>query len=155
ELESIAVAQPGVERVQSQGFGTGAQLIVTFSRASEFSAIPLEMEERMTQRAVLIGGASVSVRGQGPGFSSGFGSVGMATFRIRVLGYSFAGVEQLALDLKERLEKIPRVREVDINTTSNMFGRDRAFAITIEPDRPALARYGLTSRDLAVAVARE
>jgi multidrug efflux pump subunit AcrB len=155
EMESIAVGQPGVERVQSQGFGTGAQLIVTFSRASEFSAIPLEMEERMTQRAVLIGGASVSVRGQGPGFSSGFGSVGTATFRIRVLGYSFAGVEQLALDLKERLEKIPRVRDVDISTTSSSFGRDKAFAVTIEPDRAALARFGLTARDLTGAVARE
>ena len=156
ELERIAVGREGVELVQASTFGTStAGLQVTFTHDAEFSAIPLQMEEDMTQRAVLIGGASVSVRGQGPGFSSGFGSVGMATFRIRVLGYSFAGVEQLASDLKERLERIPRVRDVDINTTSNMFGRDKAFAITIEPDRPALARYGLTSRDLAAAVARE
>ena len=37
---------------------------------------------------------------------------------IKVLGYSFSGVERLALDLKERLEHIPRVRDVDINTSS-------------------------------------
>jgi HAE1 family hydrophobic/amphiphilic exporter-1 len=156
ELERIAVGRPGVEMVEAQSRGTSAAgLTVTFSKASEFSAIPLEMEELMTQRAVLIGGASVSVRGQGPGFSSGFGSVGMATFRIRVLGYSFSGVEQLSLDLKERLERIPRVRDVDNSTTSSFFGRDRAFAVTISPDRPALARYGLTARDLNAAVSRE
>jgi HAE1 family hydrophobic/amphiphilic exporter-1 len=156
EMERMAVGRSGVEMVQTQSFGSsGAFMQVTFSKASEFSALPLEMEERLTQRAVLIGGASVSVRGQGPGFASGMGSVGMATFRVRVLGYSFSGVERLAMDLQERLERIPRVRDVDISTTSFAFGREKAYAITIEPDRPALARYGLTSRDLAAAVARE
>ena len=156
EMERFAVGKPGVEMVQTQSFGsTGAFMQVTFSKATEFSALPLEMEEMLTQRAVLIGGASVSVRGQGPGFASGMGSVGMATFRVRVLGYSFSGVERLAMDLQERLERIPRVRDVDISTTSFSFGREKAYAITIAPDRPALARFGLTSRDLASAVARE
>ncbi len=110
----------------------------------------------MTQRAVLIGGANVSVHGQGPGFYSGMGSMGMASFRIRVLGYSFSGVEALARDLKERLERIPRVRDVDIGTTSFGYGGgEKAFAITIEPNRAVLAQYGLTAQDLTYAVGRE
>jgi HAE1 family hydrophobic/amphiphilic exporter-1 len=155
EMEAIAVGQPGVERVQSRSNGiTGAMMQVLFTREHELTAIPLEMEERLTQRAVFIGGASVSVRGQGPGFSSGFGSSSMASYRIRVMGYSFAGVEQMALDLKERLERIPRVRNVDVATASS-FRSEKAVGVTISPDRAALSRFGLTSQDFGFAVGRE
>lgn len=155
ELEALAVGRPGVESVRSRSNGiTGAVMQVMFTREHEMTAIPLEMEERLTQRAVFIGGASVSVRGQGPGFSSGFGSTSMASFRIRVMGYSFSGVERMATDLKERLERIPRVRNVDISTASG-FQRERATGVAIEPDRAALARFGLTSQDFGAAVARE
>ncbi len=75
-------------------------------------------------------------------------------FRMRLKGFSFAGVEQLALDLKSRLERISRVQEVNINAGS-FFSRERAFEVTLEPDRAALARYGVTAADLAGAVARE
>jgi HAE1 family hydrophobic/amphiphilic exporter-1 len=154
ELEDVALGQPGVEQVVAFGNGTASRMTITFTRESEFTAIPLEMEERLTQRGVLIGGANISVRGQGPGFSSGYGSVSMASFRIQVLGYSYDGVERLAEDMKERLERIPRVRNVDINTSS-FFGREKSYAVTITPDREALARYGLTARSLQQAVARE
>jgi HAE1 family hydrophobic/amphiphilic exporter-1 len=155
EMEAIAIGQLGVERVQSRSNGTsGAMMQVMFTREHELTAIPLEMEERLTQRAVFIGGASVSVRGQGPGFSSGLGSSSMASYRIRVMGYSFSGVEQMATDLKERLERIPRVRNVDISTAGG-FQREKAVGVTIVPDRAALARYGLTSRDFGAAVSRE
>jgi multidrug efflux pump subunit AcrB len=155
ELEALAVGQPGVEQVRSRSNGiTGAVMTVTYTREHELTALPLEMEERLTQRAVFIGGASVSVRGQGPGFSSGYGSSSMASFRIRVMGYSFAGVEQMAVDIKERLERIPRVRNVDISTASG-FMREKATGVAIEPDRAALARFGLTSADFSAAVSRE
>jgi HAE1 family hydrophobic/amphiphilic exporter-1 len=155
ELEALAVGQPGVEQVRAQSNGvTGAVMQVIFTREHELTAIPLEMEERLTQRAVFIGGASVSVRGQGPGFSSGYGSSSMASFRIRVMGYSFAGVEQMAIDLKERLERIARVRNVDI-TTASSFRSEKAVGVAIEPDRAALARFGLTSADFGAAVGRE
>ncbi|MBK8248379.1 MAG: efflux RND transporter permease subunit [Gemmatimonadetes bacterium] len=155
ELENIAVGAPGVERVDAQSYGAfGAGVRVLFHRDQELTALPLQLEEAMTQRAVFIGGASVSVRGQGPGFSSGMGGGSIASFRIRILGYSFAGVERLALDLKERLEGIPRVRDVDINSSS-FFSREKANSVTITPDRDALSRFGVTARDFGVAAARE
>jgi HAE1 family hydrophobic/amphiphilic exporter-1 len=155
ELERIVVGQRGVEQVRTQSFTSGTAFMrVLFTREHELSAIPLEMEEKLTQRAVFIGGASVSVRGQGPGFSSGMGSSSMASYRIRVMGYSFSGVERMAMDLKERLERIPRVRNVDISTAAG-FQREKAVGVTIQPDRAALARFGLTSADMGAAVSRE
>ncbi|MEO7963663.1 MAG: efflux RND transporter permease subunit, partial [Gemmatimonadaceae bacterium] len=155
QLEEIAVRAPGVERVSAQSFGTGAAgMQVVFSRVAEYSSLPQELEEQLTQRAIFIGGASVAIRGSGPGFSSGMGASSSATFRVRILGYSFAGVERLAKDLKERLERIPRVRDVDINAAS-FFSSGKSFAVTLEPDRRALARYGITAADFSAALARE
>ena len=156
EFEALAVDAPGVERVVTRGgnqFG-GAQMQVWFRREDAFTGRPQQLQEILTQRAVFVGGVSVSVQGDGPGFSTGFGGGGSVSFRIRILGYSFSGVERLALDLKERLERVSRVRDVDINA-AGFFSRERAYEVTLVPDRPALARYGLTAADLAAAVARE
>ncbi len=155
ELERIVVGRPGVEVVQAQGSATGGYVSVTFTDEAARTSIPLVLQEEVTQRAALIGGASVSVAGRGPGFANG-GNIGTAqTFRIKLLGYSFEGVQRLAIDLKQRLERIPRVRSVDINAAGFWFGNDRSKDITLTPDRGVLASYRLSAQDFAGAVTRE
>lgn len=154
EFERIVVGVPGVEQVVTVANGDRAVMQVLFAKQAGLTALPSELEEALTQRAVLIGGASVSVRGSGPGFSAGYGGGGSVSYRIKVQGYSFGGVEALARDLKERLERIPRVRDVDLNAGS-FWGGDKSYTVTLVPDRAALAHYGLSARDLADAVARE
>lgn len=155
DLERIAVGWEGVERVIAQGNGQDiAMMQVLFTRASEFSAFPSQLEDALIQRAALIGGIAVNVRGQGPGFSSGIGSVSMSTYSIRSFGYSFDGVGDVAADLKKRLERIPRVREVSV-TSSQMFGREQGYEVTLSPDRAALAEHGVLASEFARAVARE
>jgi HAE1 family hydrophobic/amphiphilic exporter-1 len=155
EMEQVVVGREGVEEVTASSRGTfGAGMFVSFKRAYEFSAIPLQLQEELTQRAVYIGGASISVQGQGQGFSSGGGAGSMSTFRIRVLGYSYAAVAQLAEDIRLRLERITRVRNAVV-TSGSFFGGDRAYAVTLDPDRDALARYGVTAQQFASAVNRE
>ena len=153
EFERIAVGRAGVEKVETRGGGSRANLLVTFTKDAALTALPPLMEEEMTERAVLVGGASIAVRGQGPGFFNGAGGSSVA-YRIKLLGYSFGGVERLALDLKQRLEAIPRVRNVNINAAS-FFGSERAVSVILNPDRAALARAGITSGDFAAAINRE
>ena len=155
EMEAVVVGRQGVEEVVAQTYGTfGAGMRVSFTRAEDVGAIPLQLQEELTARAVYIGGASISVYGQGNAFSSG-GSVGtMSNFRIRVLGYSYAAVAELAEDIRGRLEQVTRVRN-PIVTSGSFFGGDRAFAVTLEPDRGALARYGVTAQQFSSAVQRE
>lgn len=153
EFENLAVGKLGVASVQTNGSISGGRMVVVFTEEAAMTAIPLAMQEEMTQRAIVVGGARVSVSGQGPGFFSGGGSSG-ASARIKLLGYSFSGVEELAKDLQRRLEVIPRVRDVNINAGS-FFGAERTIFVTLVPDRAAMARYGVTSRMLAAAVSRE
>ncbi len=154
EFEALVLDRPEVEQVATQGNMTSAFMQVLFTRDGGLTAVPLELEEMLTQRAVLVGGANISVRGEGPGFYAGGGGGSSVSFRIRVLGYSYSGVSALAEDLKSRLEQIARVRDVTI-TSGRGWGNERGYAVTLEPDREALNRHGVTSQDLAAAVARE
>ena len=154
DFESIVVGRPEVEQVRTQGSTTRATMNVLFTREGGFTAAPLQMQELLTQRAVLIGGASVGVFGQGPGFSSGGGGGSFSSFRIRVLGYSYDGVARIADDLKSRLERITRVKDVRI-TSGGYFGSERGYEVTLEPDREALARNRLNATMLVQAIGRE
>jgi HAE1 family hydrophobic/amphiphilic exporter-1 len=154
DFEAIVVGRPEVEQVATRGDLTSASMQVLFTREGGLTAVPLELEERLTQRAVLVGGANISVRGEGPGFYAGGGGGSSVSFRMRVLGYSYSGVTELAEDLKRRLEQITRVRDVTI-TSGRGWGNERGYAVTLEPDRDALHRHGVTSQEFAAAVARE
>ena len=153
DFERLVVGEPSVEQVITTGNRDGASMQVVFTHAEEYGPEPYRLQEVLTQRGVLVGGATISIQGQGPGFYSGGGG-SSSTFRIKVLGYSFGGVQQLAYDLKSRLERIPRVKEVDANAAS-FWRKEKSFNIVLDPDRAALAQYGLTSRDFAGALARE
>jgi HAE1 family hydrophobic/amphiphilic exporter-1 len=155
EFESIVVGRGEVEQVQTFASGTtSASMQVLFTRDGGMTAVPLELQEALTQRAVLVGGAQVGVYGDGPGFSSGGGGGSFASFRIRILGYSYEGVGRIADDLKTRLERIVRVREVRI-TSGGYSSGERGSQVTLEPNRAALARFGINATQLAQAVARE
>lgn len=155
EMEAVVVGREGIEEVVAYATSiSSAGMRVSFTPAAELTAIPLEIQEVLTARAVYVGGASIFVAGQGPAFSSGGGGGSSSNFRIRVLGYSYAAVAELAEDIRTRLERITRVRNAVV-TSGSFFGSDRAYAITLDPDRDALARYGVTASDFTQAVFRE
>lgn len=156
EFEGIVLGRPEVEFVQAtSGDGKSAQMRVLFTREGGLTSVPLELQELLTQRAVLIGGASVGVYGEGPGFSSGGGGGSYSSFRIKVLGYSYEGVSAVANDLKRRLELIARVKEVRITAGGYYSGSERNFVVVLQPDRSALAHAGLTAADFTRALTRE
>lgn len=156
EMEEIVVGRSGIEEVVAQSSGAfGARMQISFTHDAEFTIIPLQVQEDLTARAVYIGGASIYVSGQGPAFSSGGGMSTMSTFRIRVLGYSYAAVQELSEDIRGRLEKIARVRNAYVTSGGFWGGGGNAFAVTLDPDRNSLARFGVTAQDFTAAVARE
>ena len=157
QLEAIAVGQPGVALVRSTGSPRSGNVQVEFTAAGSTSEAPWVISDKLTERAVLIGGTeNVSVTkpegAQGYYNSSGGGSGGSQY--IKLLGYSYEGVLQLALDLKGRLELIPRVRDININAGS-YYGSDKSVSVSLVPDRVALGRVGATAQDYSGSVARQ
>lgn len=155
EFEALVVGRPEVEQVRATSSGgTGAQMTVVFTREGGFSAAPLELQELLTQRAVLVGGANISVVGEGPAFSSGGGGGSFASFRIQLRGFNYAGLQQIGEDLASRLATNVRVRDIRI-TSGGWFSSERGSQVSIEPDRRALTRYGLNALQFMQAVSRE
>ncbi len=155
EFEKIAVGAPGVERVVARGSRDRAFMSVVYRKDAANGPLPYQMQDALTERGVLVGGAEISVRGNGPGFSAGYGGGSFQSFRIKVLGYSYSGVEALAKDLQGRLLNIPRVRSVDINAGSFYSRGGKAFSVALTPDRAELARAGVTAQQFTSTVARQ
>lgn len=155
EFEVMSVGKEGVERVTTNGYSTGAQMRVDFTEAAEMTAAPLVLYDEMTSRGVMVGGASINVFGYGQSFSSGGGGGSSATFRVKILGYSYDEVGIYANDLKDRLQTIPRVHDVRITSGSYGWGGERTYMVTLTPDRAALAKYGITAAAFRDAISRE
>jgi multidrug efflux pump subunit AcrB len=155
EFESMAVGKDGVEHVTTSGGMQGGNMRVDFTEAAEMTAAPLVLYDELTSRGVLVGGASISVYGYGQSFNSGGGGGYSSTFRVKILGYSYDEVGKYANDLKERLEGIPRVRDVRVTSGSYSWGSERTYMVTLTPDRAALAKYGITSAAFTDAIRRE
>ncbi len=158
ELERVALGRDGVALVTANVSPGGGQVVVEFSPKGSLTDAPYVVYEELTQRAVMIGGTkSVSVdapKGM-QGYYNSSGSMS-ATRRVRLLGYSFDGVLQLALNLKRNLMNFPRVRKDEINVNAALgWGGDKSIAIAMAPDRGALGRIGATAQDYAGSVARQ
>ncbi|MGH7582954.1 MAG: efflux RND transporter permease subunit [Gemmatimonadales bacterium] len=154
QLEAEAVGQPGVAVVRSEGDQLSGSVSVEFTAAGSASEAPWVMSDKLTQRAVLIGGTDnvYVTKPEGPGFYSSSGGSGSVSHYIRIKGYSYEGVLQVALDLQARLERIPRVRDVNINAGSRWGSGPKAVSVALAPDRIALARVGASALDYSASV---
>jgi multidrug efflux pump subunit AcrB len=134
----------GVSRVTTRVVDDYASVRIDFDENAAMTALPYIMKNRLTVLAAQTGGASISVMGFGPGFYSGAES--SPSFYVKVLGYNYTKVKELAAQFKERLERNPRIAEVDIDRT---FGRwPKSTELVMNVDRDALAAHHLTVAEL-------
>ncbi|HXF99757.1 MAG TPA: efflux RND transporter permease subunit, partial [Bacteroidota bacterium] len=140
----VQPAPEGVSRMTTRVIDDYASVRIDFDEKSALTALPYVMKNRLTVLAAQTGGASISVSGFGPGFYSGGESA--PSFYVKVLGYNYAKVKEIAEQFKQRLERNPRIAEVDINRT---FGRwPRSTELVMEFDREALAAHQLTVAEM-------
>jgi hydrophobic/amphiphilic exporter-1 (mainly G- bacteria), HAE1 family len=126
-----------------------ANIRVTFPDSIQYTDAPVVLKEQLSEHAVVFGGASISIAGYGPAFSGGgLGGGGSPNYGIKILGYNYEKVRDIAEDLKVKLQRFSRVREVDTNSATRGFDREKASEIVLAIDRERLAMHGLTTQDL-------
>ena len=145
EFESKLQGMPEIERFTSTVTPERAFMRVTFPDSLENTYIPVAIKEQMVAYSYLFAGAEVRVYGYGPSFYGGGGSP--PTYTIKLLGYNYEIVRDIAEDLAGRLRRFNRVREVDTNV-SDWWWTDKAFEFFLAVDRPRLAGYGLSVEEL-------
>jgi len=137
---------PEVERFVTQVRPGVGQIRVTFPEAIEETQIPVAIKDQLFAYSHLFGGAEVRVYGYGPSFYGGGGSP--PNYTVRVFGYNYETVREIALDLKGRLERFSRVRDVDINAGGRWWQNERASEVVVRLNRERLALHDLTARDV-------
>lgn len=140
-IEQEVLASPEGVRVMTTRIGPDyASVRVDFDEKAARTVEPFRMKNRLTVLAAQTGGATISVAGFGPGFYSGGESA--PSFYVKVLGYNYRRVREIAERFKDKLERNPRIAEVDIDRSFGRFTRSTELVATL--DRDALATHHLT-----------
>jgi hydrophobic/amphiphilic exporter-1 (mainly G- bacteria), HAE1 family len=135
-------------RIQAQ-YGN---INVEFPEELKYTSVPVAIKEQMTQYSLLFGGTDVRVYGYGPSFYGGGGG-SSPNYSIKILGYNYETVREIAEDLGNRLTRFSRIREVDTNSAGSWFQRDRVTEIVVDVDRAKLALHDLSAQDVVSYVA--
>lgn len=150
DFEARLAAFPQVRRFTTYVYPQAAQIRVDFPDSLQRTAVPVAIKEQLEAYSHLYGGAEVRVYGYGPSFYGGGGSV--PTYSIKVLGYNYEKVREIAEDLGARLRRFPRIQDVDTNASGAWYERDRATEVVLRVDRPGLAVHGVTAAEVVERV---
>jgi hydrophobic/amphiphilic exporter-1 (mainly G- bacteria), HAE1 family len=142
-----------VEEFRTRVSAAQANITVYFPEELEGTAAPEYLVEELSAIGAGFAGPSFNVSGAGRSFQSGGGGIGSAgNYTIRVFGYNYERVRQIADDIALRLSNVSRVVEVDPNAGSG-FARDRDLELIVRVNREGLARYNVTSAQVVQQVA--
>jgi HAE1 family hydrophobic/amphiphilic exporter-1 len=143
-------ATPEIERYVTNVQPQYAFIRVTFPDSLETTQIPPAIKEQLVAYSYLFGGAEVRVFGYGPSFYGG-GSA-PPNYSIKVLGYNYETVRELAEDLGRRLLRFSRIRDVDVNSAGGWYTRDKASEFTLSLDRERMGVHGLTAAEVVYQI---
>ncbi len=145
-FEGKLLQTPEVEKFVTSVFQQRARIRITFPKSIEQTQIPVAIKEQMMAYSYQFGGADVRVYGYGPSFYGGGGSP--PNYTIRIFGYNYERVREIAEGMKRRLERFSRVREVDTNAGGRWWGSEKASEVVVQLDRERLAMHELTVREV-------
>ncbi len=142
---------PEVEQFVTNVFDpTGSRIRVTFPDELEHTHIPLRIKDQLFAFSLGFSGVDVRVIGYGPSFYGGGGSP--PNYSIQVLGYNYLKVREIAENLARRLERYPRIRDVNPNASYGFFTRDRASEFVVDIRRDMVARHDLPVSSLVAQI---
>jgi multidrug efflux pump subunit AcrB len=148
-LEHPFRARGWIRQVQAFVLESRGMLDIRFDPAIAVTAVPASVQEELVAEAAAISGAEVNVSGYGPGFSSSRAHTS-PSFQLTLRGPDYLELGRIAADLGRRLDREPRVREIDTNAAD--FTVEQATDLALVPDRDRLARTGLRMADLVAGL---
>ncbi len=137
-LRQMPEVEQFVTRVYSP---TRSSTRVTFPPELEHTNVPVSIKDQLFAFSLGFSGVDVRVIGYGPSFYGGGSSP--PNYSIQVLGYNYEKVREIAENLSRRLERYPRIRDVDPNASYQFYSRDRASEFVVALRRDMVARHNL------------
>lgn len=150
-FEARLSTMPEVERYETVVQANYARIEVFFPEELELTNVPVAIKDQMVAYSYGFSGVDVRVYGIGPSFYGGGSSP--PNYRLKVLGFNYLEVQDIAEEIASRLERFSRIRDVDPNASRGFFTQDKEFEYYVRPRREALAGYNLSVQQLLDFVA--
>ncbi|MDH3426953.1 MAG: efflux RND transporter permease subunit, partial [Gemmatimonadota bacterium] len=145
-FEERILTIPEVKRFETQVLPQYASIRITFPEELETTQIPVAIKEQMVAYSYQFTGAEVRVYGFGPSFYGGGGSP--PNYRLKVYGYNYLAVQNIADELAGRLERFSRIEDVDPNASGAWWESDKEFEYFLAVNREALGSQALSVEEL-------
>ncbi len=123
-------------------------ITITFPEENAQSSFPYSLKAHLTSLMSNIGGATVGVFGFGPGFFTG--SSQLPSYNIKILGYNYEKVKDIADQMRQKLIINRRVANVDVDR-SFMYS-ENLYEVALVTNRKIVEHYGLSVADLMHSV---
>lgn len=126
--------------------GQDGSMVIYFKPAAEQGAFPYILKNRLIALSTDMSGISWDIYGVGQGFSQNLGENQTPTFTVVMRGYNYDQLSQQADSLKTRLEKHPRIQQVNTNSSPGFFRQKSLYEYVFEANaqRTSLQNLSLT-----------
>ncbi|MDX1394607.1 MAG: efflux RND transporter permease subunit [Gemmatimonadota bacterium] len=150
-FEARLSTMPEIRRFETIVQANYALIEAYFPEELELTNVPVAIKDQMVAYSYGFSGVDVRVYGFGPSFYGGGSSP--PNYRLKVLGFNYLTVQDIAEELAGRLERFSRIRDVDPNASGNWYQQDKEFEFFVEPRREELAGYDISVEELLGFVA--
>ncbi len=142
----------GVESFTTNVTPRQASIVVTFPDSLEYTVVPQAVYDEIVAFGLSFAGPSLSVSTSGKSFNTGGGASMAGNQSINVYGYNYEKVREIAEDVGLRLDRISRVHDVDVSSTSGWGGGERAIELVVRVNRERLAMHDITAQEVVQKV---
>ena len=130
-----------IEKIHTHVFKQGADIKVEIKDRYKGTSIPRELYNHLILYGRKnVGGVALHIEGSGPGFHADLGTQ-ISSLGIEVKGFNFAQVHAIADELKQKLEKYKRVRNIDIDRSS--LYQVNQYEVLVEVQHDPVSSHGL------------
>ena len=150
QFEEIIAGREGVESTRTSIFGESGSVYAIFTEEALQSGYALQLEAEAVALATTVGGIkTIWVGGISPeGYYRSTQSAGMLQ-QVELRGYDYEGLKKIAINLRETMQRHPRVGEVNIDWNRRVLDREQ---LTVTFDREELAELGLNPYQVLMAL---
>ena len=128
--------------------GQEGNMVIYFKPEAEAGSFPYILKNRAIALSTEMSGISWDIYGVGQGFSQNLGDNETPTFSVAMYGYNYNELAKQAEILKAKLEKHPRVQQVNTNKSPSMFGQKSLYEYVLQTDGQRMALQNISPKDL-------
>ncbi|MFC1513768.1 efflux RND transporter permease subunit [candidate division KSB1 bacterium] len=151
-FEEMVIGREYIRKVVTNVSETSVTITIYFTDAALDTAFPYVLKDELTSYGSTFAGVRITVSGVGDYFSQGgFGTSSSVSFQVRVYGYNYNKVGDIAEDVGETFRRIGgRFQNVD----TNFWGSSDRTDTIIKVKREDLAAYDLNVRTVINIISR-